>query len=178
MNVLRGMSLLLALALAGCVSPVVIDHRNGTDFNRFQTYALDPPASDRQALSLDGQRVEKALRPALAAVGLKPAPAKDADLLVRYRFTPVAHFQGQTLQFGFGLWNDGLGMGAMTPVEGTTVREDKLQVDLVERTSHQVVWQATSRGTLTPDMVGDSRARRIHNMVQDMFEHYPPQPGA
>lgn len=177
MNAMRGLGLLLALTLAGCVSPVVIDHRNGTDFADFHTYALDPPAHDRQALSLDGQRVQQALRPALAGVGLTPAPAKDADLLVRYGFEPQSHFEGQALQFGFGFWNDGLGMGAMTPVEGTTVREDKLRVELVERTSHQVVWQATSRATLTPDMSGDSRTQRIHNMVRDMFERYPPKPG-
>ena len=49
----------LALLLGGCVSPVVIDHRAGTDFTQYRSYAIEAPDADQQALSLNGQRVQE-----------------------------------------------------------------------------------------------------------------------
>ena len=57
---MRWFALFLAVTLAGCVSPVVVDHRAGTDFGSYRTYAIDPPEQDEKALSLDGQRVQAA----------------------------------------------------------------------------------------------------------------------
>lgn len=174
---MRWLGWLLVLTLTGCVSPVVIDHQAGIDFSHYHRYSLAPPSGDQQVLSLDGQRVQGALRGALASAGLSPADASKADVLVRYRFKPVAHFQGNVVQFGFGFWHSNLGLGAETPVEGTTVREDRLRVEMVDRGSNQVVWQATSRDTLDPDMDSEQRAQRIKGMVRDMFQRYPPGQG-
>ena len=56
---MRWIALFLAVTLAGCVSPVVVDHRAGTDFADYRSYAIDPPPDDQEVLSLDGQRVQK-----------------------------------------------------------------------------------------------------------------------
>ncbi len=175
---MRWLALTMAFVLAGCVSPVVVDHRSGTDFTAYQSYAIEPPNDDREVLSLDGQRVEAALRRVLAGRPLQAADAEAADLLVRYRFVPVEKFQGSTLQFGFGWFGNGYGVGTSTPVEGETYNEYKLQVAMVERTSKQVVWEATSRDTLYEGLDSERRVTRINTMVEEMFKRYPPGNGA
>ena len=136
----------LALLLGGCVSPVVIDHRAGTDFNQYRSYAIEAPDADQEALSLNGQRVQEAVRRELADGPLTPADLDQADLAVRYAFVPVEKFQGSTLQFGFGWFNRGYGM----------------------------VWEATSRDTLYESMSSERRKERIDVMVAEMFKRFPP----
>lgn len=171
---MRWLALTLAFVLAGCVSPVVVDHRSGTDFTAYQSYAIDPSNHGRETLSLDEQRVEEALRRVLADTPLQAADTDTADLLVRYRFVPVEKFQGSAFQFGFGWFGNGYGIGTSTPVEGETYNEHKLQVAMVERTSKQVVWEATSRDTLYEGLDSERRVTRINTMVEEMFKRYPP----
>lgn len=164
----------LALLLGGCVSPVVVDHRAGTDFTQYRSYAIEAPDADQQALSLNGQRVQEAVHRELADGPLSRAGQEQADLIVRYAFVPVEKFQGSTLQFGFGWFNRGYGVGATTPVEGETYEEQKLQIALVERSSNEVVWEATSRDTLYESMSTERRKERINTMVTEMFKRFPP----
>lgn len=164
----------LALLLGGCVSPVVIDHRAGTDFSQYRSYAIEAPDADQEALSLNGQRVQEAVHRELADGPLTRADLDQADLAVRYAFVPVEKFQGSTLQFGFGWFNRGYGIGATTPVEGETYEEHKLQIALVERSSNEVVWEATSRDTLYESMSSERRKERIDVMVAEMFNRFPP----
>ncbi|MBM1142357.1 DUF4136 domain-containing protein [Alcanivorax sp. MM125-6] len=171
---MRWFALFLAVTLAGCVSPVVVDHRTGTDFDSYRTYAIDPPEQDEKALSLDGQRVQEALQRELAGRPLDSAGEDAADLLVRYRFVPVEKFQGSTLQFGFGWFGNGYGLSTSTPVEGETYKEYKLQVAFVDRGTKKVVWEATSRDTLYESLSSERRAKRIDAMVADMLKRYPP----
>lgn len=171
---MRWFTLFLALTLAGCVSPVVVDHRAGTDFSAYHSYAIDPPEQDESALSLDGQRTQEALLRELAARPLKRADKDAADLLVRYRFVPVEKFQGSTLQFGFGWFGNGYGLSTSTPVEGETYNEYKLQVAFVDRATKKVVWEATSRDTLYESLHSERRAKRIDAMVTEMLKRYPP----
>lgn len=167
-------ALILALLLTGCVAPVVIDQRAQTDFSQYHSYAFDPPKEDQEALSLDGQRVQTAVREALANSPLQPADESSADLLVRYRFVPVDRFQASSVQFGFGFWRDRYGLSTTTPVEGQTNQEYRLQIALVDRGDKQVVWQGTSRDTLYFEMATERRAERIDTMVREMFNRYPP----
>jgi hypothetical protein len=175
---MRPMALTLILLLAGCVSPVVIDHRNGTDYNQYRTYAIDPPASDGEMISLDGQRVREAVREALANGPLTATDKSQADLLLRYQFTPVERFSGSSFQFGFGFWRNNYGVNTTTPVEGETEKEYRLQLALVEPDSKKVVWQATSRDTLYLQMQSQRRAELIRTMVIEMFKRYPPEASA
>ena len=59
------------------------------------------------------------------------------------------------------------GIGAATPVEGETYGEHKLQIALVERSSSEVGWEATSRDTLYESMSSERRKERIDAMVAD-----------
>lgn len=171
---MRSLTLILALLIAGCVSPVVVDHRNDTDYSHYQTYAIDPPSGDNEMLSLDGQRVQQAVRRELAKGPLRAADKDQADLLLRYQFTPVERFSGNSFQFGFGFWHNNYGLNTNTPVEGQTEKEYRLQLALMERASKEVVWQATSRSTLYLEMTSQRRAERIDALVAEMFKRYPP----
>ncbi|MCH2556400.1 MAG: DUF4136 domain-containing protein [Alcanivorax sp.] len=171
---MRWFALFLAVTLAGCVSPVVVDHRGGTDFAEYRSYAIDPPADDEEVLSLDGQRVQQALRRELANHPLQSAGKDQADMLVRYRFVPVEKFQGSGVQFGFGWFGRGYGLSTSTPVEGETYKEYKLQVAMVDRATKDVVWEATSRDTLYEELSSQRRVERIDKMVAEMLKRYPP----
>ncbi|WP_157933755.1 DUF4136 domain-containing protein [Alloalcanivorax mobilis] len=171
---MRAFALMLVLLMSGCVSPVVVDHRAGTDYSRYQTYAIDPPSGDSEMLSLDGQRVQQAVKETLANGPLKAADKDQADLLLRYQFTPVERFSGNTFSFGLGFWRNNYGLSTSTPVEGETEKEYRLQLALVEPGSKEVVWQATSRDTLYLEMNSQHRLERINAMVTEMFKRYPP----
>lgn len=175
---MRSMALALVLLLTGCVSPVVIDHRNDTNYSQYRTYAIDLPASDGEMISLDGQRVQEAVREALANGPLIATDKSQADLLLRYQFTPVERFSGSSFQFGFGFWHNNYGLNTTTPVEGETEKEYRLQLALVEPDSKKVIWQATSRDTLYLQMPSQRRAELIRTMVIEMFKRYPPETSA
>jgi len=170
---MRWLALTFAFVLAGCVSPVVVDHRSGTDFTAYQSYTIVAPGNDRESLSLDSQRVEQALTRVLADRPMT-ATADNADVAIRYRFVPVEKFQGSSFRFGFGWFGNGYGVGTSTPVEGETYNEYKLQVAVVDQADKQVVWEATSRDTLYDSLDSERRVTRINTMVEEMFKRYPP----
>lgn len=176
---MRWLALTFSLLLAGCAAPVVVDHRSGADFDDYQNYAIVSPDSDRESLSLDSQRIEEALRQQLKGHPLTAATSADtADLLVRYRLVPIEKFKGSSFQFGLGWFGSGYGVSTTTPVEGETSKEYKLQVALVDRVDKQVVWEATSRDTLYPDLDSQKRRDRINTMVAEMLKRYPPDANA
>ncbi|MDX1802758.1 MAG: DUF4136 domain-containing protein [Alcanivorax sp.] len=164
---------ILCLLLSACLSPVITDSKSGTDFRRYHSYAFVAQQQDSPR-GLDDQRAEQALKQALAAKGLQPASADQADLLVRHFFKREQRFDGSVVQFGFGFSRDSLGFAATTPVEGETIEQYKLVVQLVDRVSQQVVWQATSRDRLDDEMSRERRIRHIQQAVSDMFTLYPP----
>lgn len=171
---MRMASMVLAvLALTGCATPVMVDYESGTAFEAYSTYAFAGDGGSG-AKSLDGQRIEAAIRPRLKARGLEPAPAEEADLLVDYSIREIRRVESTGLSFGMGLGHDNVGLGLSTRPEVYEVREGRLVVELEDRAENRVVWRAESRHDLDPDLAGDKRRGRIRGLIRQMFDKFPP----
>lgn len=164
--------LLLLPLLQACVSPVVIDRQSDANLGAYHSYAFIPQQQD-QPRQLDDQRAEQALTTTLASKGLQAVPAAEADVLVKHFFKREQRYDGSVVQFGMGYGWNRMAVGATTPVEGEVTEEYKLVVQLIDRQSQDVVWQATSRDRLDDEMASERRKAHINQAVTDMFEHFP-----
>jgi hypothetical protein len=164
---------LALLALTGCASPVIVDYESGTGFAQYETYAFKAPRQDG-AESLDGQRVQAAVKPLMQARGLELVDAGQADLLLQHHVKETRRVESTGFAFGFGYGYDHVGVGLGTGPEVREIREGRLVVELADRATNEVVWRAESRHDLSPDLTGEKRRERINQLVRDMFEHFPP----
>lgn len=165
---------LVLLALTGCTSPVIVDYETGTDFAQYETYAFKPPRKDA-AESLDGQRVQAAVKPLMKARGLELVDADQADLLLEHQVQETRRVESTGFAFGLGYGYDHVGVGLGTGPQVYEVREGRLVLELEERATNEVVWRAESRYDLNPDLTGEKRRARIEKLVGEMFEHFPPE---
>ena len=180
---MRALWMLVATLLlaSGCARHAVIDHQPGTDFSRYQSWAWAHEDENR-VRGLDAARIEHALEEALSAKGLEHLDRDQADLLVRYRVDHRLRLETRGCGYGAGFhgpyYHRRYGMyGAFhAPPDFYQIDEARLIVELAERETRQVVWQAVGQRTLTEYMRPARREELIRRQVQEMFEHYPPGP--
>jgi hypothetical protein len=161
----------LLLTLAGC-SSVAIDYQPGSSFQQYQTWAYSAP--DKDAQSLDSQRIEKAVTTHIAGTGLEKAPQDQADLLIRGQTVDASRLESSGFSFGLGTRQDNVGFGIGTTPSVREIQEAKVVVEMVNRETSQVVWRGEGRRNLNPDMSPETRTKLINRLVEEMFEEYPP----
>ena len=185
-------ALLLAPLLAGCSphAPLKVQPTAGTDFSKYQTYAIKPgnvvfpgaSAAERARLE---RMVQDAVAARLEARGLVPQP-DEPDLVVTY--TVGARGGG----FGPDGGRPPVGIEADAPTvnpydqpgyvqppgwtepdPGAELRlgsvEGNLVIDLLDGNSRRLVWRATSGLDLTPAR----RLRAIESVVDRAFADLP-----
>ena len=168
---MRAAVLIISLLwLSGCVTPV-IDYHAGTDFSRYHLvqFSADPSRPE----SLDDKRLREALAQVLPQHGLTLVE-RDADLKLVSRFLPYSRFDGSELFWGVGATRDNLGIAVASPVTLNETRTWRLQLELVDSASNQVVWSARSADSMDEDYLSAKRSSWISKTVVRMFEHYPP----
>ncbi len=158
-----GLSAWLALALLGCASPVKVETEAhpGTDFSRYETYAVTPPATGDPALR---ERVERAIAHELDARGLSEAPRETAELLVGFQVR--AREVEQMKDIGFP--------GDATLVVDREVEGD-LSIDMRDARSGRRVWQGV--GILD---AGSARGveQAAGEAVKAVLVDFPPEPAS
>ncbi|GGE56128.1 hypothetical protein GCM10011533_05760 [Streptosporangium jomthongense] len=165
---------LVALAMAGCASNVVTDYNSAAVFDNYSSWAFAPVSDNSAFVSLDGNRVRNAIERELNGKAMSKVDAEKADLLVSWRIVEEDRLEqsGVGLGLGFGTGNFGWGLAAPPPVR--EVKEGKLVVELVDRSSEQVVWRAASRRYLNEDQSPEKRTKLVNEVVAEMFSKYPP----
>lgn len=167
--------LVLTILLSGCSHLVLVDYEANTHFRSFATYALVPDLDDEGVQSLDGVRIERALKDALGRQGLsRVKDPQAADIQIRYRIDQEVRLQGTGFTYGLGMNRDHFGVGLVTVPDIREFREGKLVVELVDNEEQQVVWRAVGQRTLTESMGAERRETLIRQLVEDMFRDYPP----
>lgn len=169
-----------AVALASCASgPDVRSNVNpGADFSQYRTFAFfDPLGTDRnQYSSMLSQTLKSAARRELEARGYRYEPSQP-DLLVNFGArleektqvtqTPTMAYPGYYGYRGafYGGW----------PAYQTDVRQYKegtLNVDLVDRTRRELVWEGIAVGRVSKKSPEDREAA-INRVVTELFAKYP-----
>ena len=65
---------------------------------------------------------------------------------------------------------------AHSPVQTREIREGQLVVEMVDPTIDQVVWEGRGRRYLSENQDREERTKLIDQVIEAMFEQYPPQP--
>ncbi|MGF1865844.1 DUF4136 domain-containing protein [Enterovibrio norvegicus] len=170
--------LLFSVALTGCASSVYTDYSSQFNFDAISSFDIIRQSST-STISLDDNRIQKALSTELVATGLTPSTdPENADVTVQYAIVPktenVAY--GSSFSFGYGFRN--VGVAASTPVRFEERSYGQLVVEMINTKTDEVVWKASSKRKLTESMTPESRRTFIQEQIVDMFEQYPPKPDA
>jgi hypothetical protein len=172
---MRSVMLLLVLVLAGCATPV-IDYQAGTSFGNYARASLAASSGEQETIrSLDMARVEQAVRKYLPAQGVQIVDG-DAQLQVVSRFVEYSRFDSNELFWGFGATRSNVGVAVSTPVSSEESKQYRLEIELVDIASKQVVWKARSAGAMDEDYSTAARDKWIDRAVQKMLAEYPPAP--
>ncbi|BES70473.1 DUF4136 domain-containing protein [Marinobacter nanhaiticus D15-8W] len=172
---MRYLILVMLLGLvSGCASIVHTDYDAGASFGNYQTWAFAPNEGKSGFLSLDGARVENAIQREMRGESLTQAEPDAADLLVSYRVEDAEKLETRGFTYGFGLGRGNFGFGLSTPPDVREVKQGKLVVELVDRTSERVVWRGVSRRYLDESQSPEDRIELIDEVVTAMFDRYPP----
>lgn len=167
--------LVTVLALAGCATPV-IDYQAGTSFGNYARASLATSSGEQETVrSLDMARVEQAVRKYLPAQGVQIVDG-DAQLQVVSRFVEYSRFDSNELFWGFGATRSNVGVAVSTPVSSEESKQYRLEIELVDIASKQVVWKARSAGAMDEDYSTAARDKWIDRAVQKMLAEYPPAP--
>lgn len=172
---MRSVMLLLVLVLAGCATPVV-DYQAGTQFEQYSRASLAVASGEQETVrSIDMARVEQAVRKYLPARGLQIVDG-DAQLQVISRFVEYSRFDSHELVWGFGATRNNMGIAVSTPVSSEESKQYRLEIQLVDIASRQVVWKARSVGAMDEDYSAAARDKWIDRAVQKLLAEYPPAP--
>ncbi len=55
------------------------------------------------------------------------------------------------------------------------IKEGKLVVEIVVPEDSRVIWRAVSQKRLTEQMKPEKRSELINELIQEMFDNYPPK---
>jgi len=170
----------LCAGLAGCASSPSIhtDHDTTVDFAGWHTWAWAPAGSGTAvgavSVSLHDTRIRRSVEAALGEAGYRRVEAADADFLVTYS-VQLTEKQDVTV------WDDPVGRyhwrGGWHPTE-VSVRHytlGSLALDVVQRSSGNVVWRGWAEATVQKDVEPAERERRIDAAVRAILARFPPR---
>lgn len=167
--------LFVALVASACSSVhVATDYDRKADFNTYKTFAFYKPGIDKAEISdLDKKRILRAIESSLEAKGF--TKSKKPDMLVsiftktRENVNIYQNNYGYGYGYGWGWspWYWGSGYNTVSrSTEGT------LYIDFIDSSKKELVWQGMGTAALSTDM--DTKIERIHEIVNEIMDHYPP----
>ena len=173
--------LLSVVAIAGCATQPLIraDHDPSADFSRFKTYGfLDKLGTDEAYTTLLTKYLKEAVSREMERRGYRYA--EQPDLLVNFHAkvkekqrvvrSPAGGYYGYRWGY-YGPWG---GYAYDTYVEEYT--EGTLNIDLVDRSDMQMVWEGVAIGRVT-EADYDNLKQAVDGAVAAIFKKYPYRAG-
>ena len=172
---LTTLALLMIMAAPVLAAKIYVDHDKTADFSSYKTYTLGkgtPAASD-----LTQKKIEAAVRAQLDAEGLTEAKAGQADLVVLIHAVTDKQLKQSGGNVNIGVSKrTSRGSVGVSSGGGPRVKEVKtgnLVIDLIDRESDVLVWQAKGSGTLKGDP--QKLEKKLIAGIEEAFAKYPPQ---
>jgi len=159
--------LLSVLVLTGCtIIKVRSDFDPKADFSEYETFAWleqDPPAeasTDPMISELVLDRIHVAVDRGMAAQWMQMVPAEEAQLLVAYHISIEQRVQITDPYYAYDT--------AKTYDEGTLV------IDFIDAKTNKLVWRGVGQTRLRSYKTPEQRQQRVDEVVDKIFEQYPP----
>ena len=150
------------LPVCALLAKTMIDYDHQADFSRIHTYSwIKVEVQD----PLWNSRVQRSVDSALVSKGWQQVPSGgDAD---------IAAYGGSHNQQSVQTWYNGFGnMGtATTTVQNIPV--GRLQVDVFDGNSKQLMWRGGATDTLTGNP--EKNEKKLKKAVADLFKKFPPK---
>jgi hypothetical protein len=177
-----GLGFTVTLALAACESKPTVrsNYDNAADFGRFHTYNfVSEPGTNREGYStLLTQQIEAAVSQQMQQRGY--TRSDNPDLLVNFsgklqerqeiRSTPAAPAFGGYYGYRAGMY--GTWAGYPGSVYTVNYKQGTLNVDVVDASRKQMVWEGVGVNEVTRDKMKNPDAA-IHQVVDAIFQDYP-----
>jgi hypothetical protein len=177
---LRGATIVVAgLVLAGCATLRVSSHTDrGLVWSKYTTFDWGPadalpvgdPRLDKDPFFQD--RVEGAIEKAMAAHGFtRSAVSVPPDVLIHYHASVIERLDVDQIDRGNGYCSTADCQPRVSRYEAGT-----LLVDIVDASSHVLIWRGWAQGSLDGVLGNRERLRRrIDESVEQMFQTLPPR---
>ncbi len=174
----------LALLMVGCSSAPKIHslYEQGVDFNQYQTFAFAESMNPQgeEYLTLVDKYLRQAIREELLARGLREsAAAQESDLMVAYHVQTrdkTEVYSRPRLHTGYygyrGFHGYTYGMGYGTDIRTRHYTEGTLNIDVVDRSQKQLIWEGVAVGRLQ-EINNETLESEINKVVARIFKHYP-----
>ncbi|MFT5167064.1 MAG: hypothetical protein ACI8P3_002301 [Saprospiraceae bacterium] len=164
-NIFFLLFMILGVFTCATTSPITSDYEMDVDLSGFKTFRL---LEHKDGFSyginpVNQKRIEGAIQREMLMLGYKISP--DPDLLVAYfvkeKLVEEAetNYQGYYKKLGFPLWEN-----IIEYKEGTLI------IDLIDRSTQQVVWHGAFNGKMSDDMANVED--KINDIVQALFEQF------
>ena len=177
-----------ALALAACESGPKIRANSdpAANFASYKSYAfMDKLGTDRGGVATPlTSYFKEAVRREMDARGYRYVEGGDADLLVNFsanaqekvdvRSTPSPAMYGGYYGYRAGVYGGWYGGG--TDVDTVRYKVGTANVDLVDASRKQLVWEGLAEGKLSEKVMKDPRAA-VNAVVAEMFKQFPGNAG-
>ena len=179
-----------ASLLAGCASgPTIRSHIDpAANLSSYQTFMFaEKTGTDRPDYKTPiTSYFKEAIRREMEARGYRYVEGGPADLLINFNANAQENVDVRTTpgspSFGYGYgyygYRGGLYGATAFPPEVQTVRykTGTANVDVVDLSKKQVVWEGIAEARLTDKMMKDPRTA-ISNVITEMFQQYPGRAG-
>ena len=163
--------LLALLATAGAFAQKVsIEFDPAATFAKYRTFAIRDGQLNSRNPALNSELVKKRIEADIARdltarrLAMVPGPGP-ADLDVRYTFGAAREMKAEAYPAGWRGWG--------TRVVRVPYAEGTLVVDLLDPTTHSLVWRAIARVEKSDPMKVEGK---IDDMVGKSLKKYPPKP--
>jgi hypothetical protein len=163
---------------AACAAPKVgYDYDSSANFNVYRTYEWLPgnqeSAGDQRVdNALVDRRIRTAVDARLRSQGYHTPVNGKPDFYVAYRVAVKDRMKGSSTQRYIGDFAYGT---HTTITDIQPYNEGDLVVDVVDAETKQLVWRSYAQGEVSPGMTPDERDKRIAQVVDSMFSHFPPK---
>jgi hypothetical protein len=178
--------------LSGCATgPRLYATQNpAADFSAYSTYGYveqlgtDPEGGPRTLLT---RFLSTAVDREMQARGYRLADADDADLLINFYVETQEQIQtrqrpasGVNVGVGYGYYGYRGGYygtwGGYTETEITQYTEGTLNIDLVDASRNELIWEGIAIGRITEEAMQNVQAA-VDSVVPQIFSQYPQSPG-
>ena len=170
--------IIILAGITACAAPKVgYDYDSAVDFSAYRTYAWLPvdqeiTGDQRVDNALVDRRIRTAVEARLRSQGYTTPVNGKPDFYVAYRVAVKDRMRGSSTQRYIGDFAYGT---HTTITDIQPYNEGDLVVDVVDASSKQLVWRSYAQGEVSPGMTPDERDKRINQVVDAMFSHFPPK---
>ena len=177
---IRYLLLISLLALSACQTNNLaeLDYQLGRDYQAAQSWQWAEPAvkfvpdSGDNKSDLDAQRVRNAISEQLTQQGFQQSTT--APLQVRaWLITDNKQQRTQVMQNDYwgGVWGPSLRVESYD----TTYSIQKLQIDILDSSTQQLIWRGSDNWTLPQRRISpQARDAKLRQQVQHILQHFPP----